>query len=964
MRLCRPRDTRGTSTIRESASKERRARPEGRRVHAWLVLAILLVAALPLVVTFPPATAPYTPHARILINGDADFTPANGVTGGSGTPSDPYVIEGWDINVTSGPAIRVANTRAAFSVRNVSVGGGYIGIHLVNVTNARVENSTAYGAWGWGIYAEDAPGVLILNNSLGSNMGGIGVSRSPGYLVRGNVVDRTQDVGIYVDGPGSRVVENRISNGSRAAFSSFGIQLSSATDVVVEANNVSQSWAGIYVESSDRAQIRGNSLRNNTGGVVLSESTRATLRNNTFSGDGVSLWGSDLDHFRSHDVDLTNVVSAKPIRYYRDCNGATIDGLPTGQLILANCTAPTIANLTVSGTDFGLGLYFVERASVAGNNATGNGVAGLSLFRTGNSTVVGNNFSGNGGSGALYDLSGDVLLDSSWNVLVERNNASSSAGDGILVQGTTGASIVRNIAIGDGMGVDVLRSSNTRVVGNLVQADQTAINVEYSTDETIVLNEVRGSAAGIMVVAVGARVYHNALVNNTRQGYQSYPGLPWDDGYPSGGNYWSDYTGVDVMSGPNQNFVGSDGIGDTPVTFQYVGVDRYPLMRPHTPANEPPFAAFAASPTAGMTGTAFTLDASTSWDFEDPTSALQVRWDFQDDGAWDTPWSSAKVVQHVYDVAGVYRVRLEVNDTGGLTNETTQTVIVFLPPHPALPSPGGLTLSRPNADDVRLDWRPVPGATGYRVYGSQDRFAAFPSGWSFLGEPTVPTFTAAGNASDHLPHFYLVRMVNGTEEGPNSTMGAKAELSFTFDPARTNIAWFSLPYNSTYHKASDIANDLGPSKIDLVGRWDPGKQTSTVYYRARGGWRGTDFQIAPGDGLYIGLVASFEWVLIGTDLDVALSFVPAPLPNSRVAWVGLPFAGAYPTASSVADALTATNVWEIGLWDPGTQTPARWYWVGSGWTGTDFPIAPGAGVYVVVASRFTWTPALVTPAAP
>jgi nitrous oxidase accessory protein NosD len=38
----------------------------------------------------------------------------------------------------------------------------------------------------------------------------------------------------------------------------------------------------------------------------------------------------------------------------------------------------------------------------------------------------------------------------------------------------------------------------------------------------------------------------------------------WDDGYPFGGNYWSNYTGIDEYSGPSQNETSSDGIGDTP----------------------------------------------------------------------------------------------------------------------------------------------------------------------------------------------------------------------------------------------------------------------------------------------------------------------------------------------------------------------------------------------------------------
>jgi hypothetical protein len=52
----------------------------------------------------------------------------------------------------------------------------------------------------------------------------------------------------------------------------------------------------------------------------------------------------------------------------------------------------------------------------------------------------------------------------------------------------------------------------------------------------------------------------------------------WDFGYPDGGNFWSDYTGVDLYYGPNQDILGSDGIGDTPYT---IGVfDRSPYMVP------------------------------------------------------------------------------------------------------------------------------------------------------------------------------------------------------------------------------------------------------------------------------------------------------------------------------------------------------------------------------------------------
>jgi hypothetical protein len=45
----------------------------------------------------------------------------------------------------------------------------------------------------------------------------------------------------------------------------------------------------------------------------------------------------------------------------------------------------------------------------------------------------------------------------------------------------------------------------------------------------------------------------------------------WDKGYPSGGNYWSGYTGTDVNH---------DGIGDTPYVIDESSIDNYPLMNP------------------------------------------------------------------------------------------------------------------------------------------------------------------------------------------------------------------------------------------------------------------------------------------------------------------------------------------------------------------------------------------------
>ena len=93
------------------------------------------------------------------------------------------------------------------------------------------------------------------------------------------------------------------------------------------------------------------------------------------------------------------------------------------------------------------------------------------------------------------------------------------------------------------------------------------------------------------------------------------------------------------------------------------------------------------------------------------------------------------------------------------------------------------------------------------------------------------------------------------------------ELSFNLNPPiLSNVNWISLPYTSTYAKASDMVIDIegsiGPganTKITEVAKWDSATQTVITYAWTASGWLGTDFMINPGDGIYLKIVASFTW---------------------------------------------------------------------------------------------------------
>ena len=195
-------------------------------------------------------------------------------------------------------------------------------------------------------------------------------------------------------------------------------------------------------------------------------------------------------------------------------------------------------------------------------------------------------------------------------------------------------------------------------------------------------------------------------------------------------------------------------------------------------------------------------------------------------------------------------------------------------------------------------------------------------------------------------------------------MGVKKSFSFAYSPANSNVNWFSLPYVSKYRRASDIAADLGPTRTDVIGKWDPVNQRAVVYYYARGRWRGTDFSISAGDGLYLSILQSFDWNLAGTDANVTLTFTPNPPPKSSVFWTGIQYTGIYAKASDISGELGSANITEVGLWNPATQSAFRWYWDGSAWTGTDFAFEPGAGIYLIIRSDFTWRPIPITPYVP
>ena len=96
------------------------------------------------------------------------------------------------------------------------------------------------------------------------------------------------------------------------------------------------------------------------------------------------------------------------------------------------------------------------------------------------------------------------------------------------------------------------------------------------------------------------------------------------------------------------------------------------------PGNTPPNALFFIGSRHGNIATEFYLDASDVFDYDDGDykKDLQVRWDFNNDGNWDTDFSKDKTLNHQYEIPGVYEVLIEVVDPHGASTVSLPKEII------------------------------------------------------------------------------------------------------------------------------------------------------------------------------------------------------------------------------------------------------------------------------------------------
>ncbi len=160
-----------------------------------------------------------------------------------------------------------------------------------------------------------------------------------------------------------------------------------------------------------------------------------------------------------------------------------------------------------------------------------------------------------------------MVFDESSNNTLSNNNTINSNRHGILLYSSSNNNDVIGNTFSDNEvhGLILWDSSGNNIIGNHISNNGFAgIDLMYTVTGSlynrIAENTITNSDYGIILrTALYTLVYHNNFIDNSVQAHVT-GGMDnlFDNGYPSGGNHWSDYIGVDLYSGPNQDQPGKD----------------------------------------------------------------------------------------------------------------------------------------------------------------------------------------------------------------------------------------------------------------------------------------------------------------------------------------------------------------------------------------------------------------------
>jgi len=371
-----------------------------------------------------------------------------------------------------------------------------------------------------GIQLLDNLATDINNNRLFNNTRGLLIQGGSKLVVFDNTVNSSKVEGVKLSNADAKITENEI-----FASGTDGLLLEQGDNSVVEQNLIAEhaNGAGIHIKDSKNVIVRDNTLFNNAKGIWVDPSFNIQLALNR------------VYHSADEGILVENSVNTEIV------SGNRIVSASEGILLLNSPHTSVLGNL-FNLTQTAIRLEDSDRSTIHGNQ----------IERT--------------------DI-GIMLLRSNLNRL--HNNSLLLAGVGIsLTQSSANHLSSNTITESSEVGIKLNSASmNNRLVGNHLAENGIGVHIVDPTSirNTLLNNTMSMNNIGVRLENARATVlYHNNFLDNTIQAEDTLPTANYFfNPTLQEGNYWSDYTGVDVDH---------DGIGDTLVPHPAPNFDRFPLV--------------------------------------------------------------------------------------------------------------------------------------------------------------------------------------------------------------------------------------------------------------------------------------------------------------------------------------------------------------------------------------------------
>jgi parallel beta-helix repeat protein len=400
--------------------------------------------------------------------------------------------------------------------------GGMLLFQLNNNTRIIRNNMTNNGEYGIQLMYGSNYSLISENYIRGDMWDGISLHWSSNYntIVGNNITENNLGTGISIwDSSNNNVSGNLVTNTYN------GISLFTSSDNIIYANTMTNSsYIGFTLYHSYNNSLSENSIRNSTYNFDVS--------------------GDEFNHFMN-SIDTSNLVNDKPIYYYVNETDLMINPVThpqIGYLAIINSVNVTVEHQTLTDNAQGILLAYSNDSKIKNNNIIANEY-GVVFVSSSNNTLFGNNITANDDHGI------HLMLESSYNVIF--GNILENPYYGIEIDDSFNNTIFENKITDSEYGIYLYDSFNNTLYGNWIADNQYGVYLDYSDYPN--------------------SFYHNNFLNNIQHVYLVYSDYVnfWDNGFE--GNYWSNYTGVDLDH---------DGIGDTPHTLDEDGYnqDNYPLL--------------------------------------------------------------------------------------------------------------------------------------------------------------------------------------------------------------------------------------------------------------------------------------------------------------------------------------------------------------------------------------------------